>query len=107
MKVITFANLKGGVGKTTMTANIAAYLERLGHRVLLIDFDYQGSLSRTVLGAAERPVGASITDKILTDDLIAKSITDPQRVLAPRMPKLTLLSAGYELNREETGSSTD
>src|ERR1043166_9612700 len=45
-KVLAVANLKGGVGKTTLAANIGAYLAKERHlRVLLIDLDFQGSLS--------------------------------------------------------------
>jgi chromosome partitioning protein len=43
--VISFVNLKGGVGKTTCTLNIAAGLGRMGKRVLLIDADAQASLT--------------------------------------------------------------
>lgn len=41
--VITFLNQKGGVGKTTLSVNVAGELAALGHRVLLIDMDPQGS----------------------------------------------------------------
>jgi chromosome partitioning protein len=45
-KVITIGNFKGGVGKTTLSMNLGAYFTIKEHkRVLLIDFDYQGSLS--------------------------------------------------------------
>ena len=43
--VISVVNLKGGVGKTTITANLGATLAKEGLRVLMIDLDYQGSLS--------------------------------------------------------------
>jgi len=49
--VITVANLKGGVGKTTLAANLAAFFGQAGMRVMLIDVDYQGSLSNMVLSA--------------------------------------------------------
>ncbi|MGE3805901.1 MAG: AAA family ATPase [Gemmataceae bacterium] len=43
--IISVLNLKGGVGKTTITANLAAALDNRGYRVLLIDLDLQGSLT--------------------------------------------------------------
>jgi chromosome partitioning protein len=45
MKTISIINYKGGVGKTTLTANLAAELAWRGHRVLMIDLDAQASLT--------------------------------------------------------------
>jgi cellulose biosynthesis protein BcsQ len=52
-KIIVVANNKGGVGKTTLTAALATYFERKRQkRVLLIDLDYQGSLTNWMIKAA-------------------------------------------------------
>jgi len=45
MKVIAFANQKGGVAKTTTTLNLAVAFSEKGHRVLCIDMDPQGNLT--------------------------------------------------------------
>jgi len=45
MKTIAIANTKGGCGKTTLAANLGAYLADLGNSVLLIDADIQPTLS--------------------------------------------------------------
>ena len=51
--VITISNHKGGVGKTTSAINIGAGLNRLGKKILLIDFDPQANLSQS-LGLANQ-----------------------------------------------------
>ena len=43
--IISVVNLKGGVGKTTVTAHLAMALSSRGYRVLMVDLDLQGSLS--------------------------------------------------------------
>ena len=45
MKIVSIINYKGGVGKTTLTSNLAAELAWRGHKVLMIDLDAQASLT--------------------------------------------------------------
>ena len=54
MPVLTVCNHKGGTGKTTTSIHLAAALALQGRRVLVVDFDPQGFLTR-MLGAAEPP----------------------------------------------------
>ncbi|HLO39992.1 MAG TPA: ParA family protein [Phycisphaerales bacterium] len=46
--IIAVANSKGGVGKSTLAVHLAAWLDRLGHRVLLADCDPQASSSQWI-----------------------------------------------------------
>jgi chromosome partitioning protein len=55
MVVIAFASLKGGVGKTTLTYNLASLWADGGKRVLAIDFDPQGNLTFAFLPPESLP----------------------------------------------------
>lgn len=61
MQVISFANQKGGVGKTTSALNCATSLGVLGKRVLLLDLDPQAN-STSALGISKSSVKHSIYD---------------------------------------------
>lgn len=47
MKILSISNHKGGVGKTTSTANIGAALVRKGYKILLVDLDPQANLTQS------------------------------------------------------------
>lgn len=61
-KVIAIVNHKGGVGKTTTTANLGAALARSGARVLCIDIDSQQNLTSSLMN--EEEVSLSISDSL-------------------------------------------
>lgn len=63
-RVLAFNAQKGGVGKTTAAVNVAASLDEMGHRVLLVDLDPQGDATSTV-GIAPHDEGFTSFDYVL------------------------------------------
>ena len=64
---VMFAIQKGGVGKTTSTAAVAEILTALGYRVLVVDFDSQGNLTRMLTGhSIYKYTGHTIMEAIQT-----------------------------------------
>jgi chromosome partitioning protein len=74
-RVITVANQKGGVGKTTTTVNIAAALAQSGLKALVIDLDPQGNAS-TALGIDHHAEVPSIYD-VLVDGVALLEVVQP------------------------------
>ncbi|MBO5357502.1 MAG: ParA family protein [Clostridia bacterium] len=99
--IISFANQKGGVGKTTSAVNCAASLGALGKKTLLIDLDPQGSSTSSV-GVAKNSVKFSSYDVLTLNCKPSKAIIETEFKNLYIMPSnMALAAAELELATQE------
>ena len=93
-RIIALCNQKGGVGKTTTTINTAAALAEYGRKVLLVDFDPQGALSRG-LGVVNEDV------KTIYDLMLDRKLKATDVIVHTEVPGLDLIPANIQLSAAE------
>lgn len=91
MKRIGIVNQKGGVGKTTTAVNLAAYLARLGKKVLLVDLDPQGNATSGLGQKTQAGIYALINGQAEIDEVLLRP--DPRLHLVAAEPELVGASA--------------
>lgn len=89
-RIITIANQKGGVGKTTTAINLATALAAIGERVLIVDLDPQGNAS-TGLGIDRRD------RKLSTYDLLVGTHSVNEVAMATAVPNLSIAASTMDL----------
>ncbi len=95
-RIYAIANQKGGVGKTTTTVNLAAYLAKLGQRVLVVDVDPQANATASLGVDKNQQQDGSIYDAFVGDVPLKEMIQPTQQAnleLAASSPQL----AGAEI----------
>ena len=98
-RIYTLVNQKGGVGKTTTAINLAAFLAKMGQKVLVVDLDPQANATSS-LGVDKRAVQGSTYDALLNGDAPAASILFNERLQLSLLPSSPAL-AGAEVELVE------
>lgn len=74
-KVISFINMKGGVGKTTLSIGIADYLSTINKKILLIDADPQFNATQALLDQYKKTKSEANDDNFYTKDVLSEGKT--------------------------------
>lgn len=90
--ILSIANQKGGVGKTTTAINLASSLSGLGKKILLIDLDYQANAT-TCMGINRGSFEKSIFDCLTNDASIGEIILKTDNPLIDVLPAKTTVEA--------------
>ena len=101
---LVIANGKGGVTKTTTTAEIAAHASRRKKKLLLIDMDPQGNLSSTLLGYIPPTSQLTIFDLLIDEDVEIKNVIQKGSLNWPGiciLPSNQKLSTAYKFLETE------
>ena len=93
--IISIANQKGGVGKTTTSVNLSASLSMLGKQVLLIDLDPQGNATMGC-GVDKNNLASSVYEWLMTD-------TPAQEIIKETSSGFDLLPSNSEVTAAEIG----
>jgi chromosome partitioning protein len=92
MRIIAFANQKGGVGKTTTAVNTSVMLAKCGFRVLLVDLDPQGNTTSS-LGVDKADLERTVYD-VVTDGVPVAEVAVPAvRENVDLLPTTPMLAA--------------
>lgn len=93
-RIITLANQKGGVGKTTTAINLATALAAIGERVLIVDLDSQGN--------ASTGLGINRNDREVSSyDLLIGEATVQQAAIMTDVPRVAIVPSTLDLSGVE------